>query len=224
MLILLLLCAGLCLCWIPHGTPAARERISIARWPEYFRRSKDEAQQNLARDAQCLRELAALLRSGMLFDQAAQALLEVRSEASPILTALRGIQAHAKLEQHHHGALGGQQTSSVRRLLWCLKLSSHSGAPLAQVLDQLAQDLEADLEAMQSFDAAMAGPRATTKLLTWLPMIGLGAGFIFGIDLLHTLTTSPAAQLSVAGGVVLWSVNRLWCRRLLSSATAQALT
>lgn len=223
MLILMLLGAGICLCWVPRRIPGAAAMQHRFK-PQLLGRTRRPPQLELAGDAQCLRELAALLRSGMLFEQAAQALLEVRSEPSPVLHALRGIQTNYKLEGP--GALGPQQSqaSSVRRLMWCLQLCSRSGAPLAGVLEQLAQDLEADVAARQSFDAAMAGPRATTKLLTWLPVIGLGAGFLLGIDVLHTLAVSPAAQLSVAGGALLWAANRIWCQRLLASTTARALS
>ena len=75
----------------------------------------------------------------------------------------------------------------------------------------------------ETHNAAMAGPRATTRLLTWLPVAGLGAGFILGIDVGTTLLTSWTAQLSLAVGAGLWALNRIWCRRLLAATTAQAL-
>lgn len=221
--ILLLVALGLWLCWLPVPRPKSSSMVNWSRFRRGTGASIHQRQQSLELDAQCLRELAALLRSGLLFDQAVQALLEVRRESSPIAAALQQLKAHKKLNHNQPVSLEDDASSSVRRLNWCLQLSARSGAPLAEVFDQLAQDVEADLNAHQSFEAAMAGPRATTKLLTWLPIVGLGAGFMLGIDVVDTLLSSTAAQASFVGGILLWSANRIWCKKLLNATTAQAL-
>lgn len=221
--ILLLVAMGLWLCWLPVQQSKSSSTVT---WPRFRRgpsASTHQRQHELELDAQSLRELAALLRSGLLFDQAVQALLEVRGESSPVAVALQQLKAHKRLSHNQPLKVDGHASSSVRRLHWCLQLSARSGAPLADVFDQLAQDVEADLSAHQSFEAAMAGPRATTKLLTWLPIVGLGAGFLMGIDVVDTLLSSTAAQASFVGGIFLWSANRIWCRKLLNTITAQAL-
>ena len=225
--VLLLMLAGLWL-WLPARQFADRTRDSGMLGGRKLRPGRAGTQQReLSMDAEIIRELAALMRSGLMGPQALEALLLVRTEQCPVLVALRRLKAQAKFRGDRPFATehteGHEEDGSVQKLSWCLDLSSRTGAPLAGVLDQLAEDLEAELLARQSFDAAMAGPRATTRLLTWLPVAGLGAGFMLGIDVGSTLLTSWPAQLSLAVGAGLWVLNRIWCRRLLAATTAQAL-
>lgn len=226
-IVVLLLLATLWL-WLPRGQDLETPRKTMPWWcRKPVSGGKNPRQRALSMDSQLLRELAALLRSGLMFPQAVEALLRVRKEQCPVLAELQRLDVESKLLGRQAPAPGQTQEvgieSSVQRLTWCLDLSHHTGAPLAGVLEHLAEDLEAELLALQSFDAAMAGPRATARLLTWLPVAGLSAGFLLGIDVGRALLTSWAAQLSVVIGVGLWVINRIWCRRLLAVATEQAL-
>lgn len=225
--VLLLLLAGVWL-WPPgRRMPGRAGQTSILGSGKLPVPRAGAQQLALSMDAQIIRELAALMRSGMMFPQAIEALVQVRTEQSPVLAALRQLKVQATLRGEQAVAMERtgehEDGGSVQRLSWCLDLSSQTGAPLAGVLEQLAEDLEAELLARQSFDAAMAGPRATTRLLTWLPVAGLGAGVVLGIDVGTTLLTSWPAQLSIAVGTGLWVLNRIWCRRLLAATTARAL-
>lgn len=190
-------------------------------------RRRGEQKNLLAEDARTIRELAALVRSGLTFYPAVDALLTAEQSQCPVHQALHQLRAMHRLgaqkSSYSDLASPGTEHSSVRRLSWCLQVSERSGASLAEVLERLADDLEADLVASQAFDAAMAGPKATTKLLTWLPLVGFGAGMLLGIDVLGALSTSWAAQLSVAAGLTLWLLNRLWCQYLLRTTTKAAL-
>lgn len=177
-------------------------------------------------DARVVRELSALLRSGLGFQQAVDALLETEKGHGEILEALAQLQATHRL--NHQAAIAetaSRQASSpaVQRLHWCLELSRRSGAGLAEVLERLAEDLEAALVAQQAFEAAMAGPKATTTLLSWLPLVGFGFGLLVGIDVLGAIATSWAAQMSVAVGAGLWAANRWWCQRLMRHISKKVL-
>ncbi|PRA05962.1 hypothetical protein CQ019_00625 [Arthrobacter sp. MYb229] len=227
MLILLLSAVALWL-WFP-GT--AKNETGARPWQKHgifgSSRRPDEPKHMLAEDARTIRELAALVRSGLTFYPAVDALLAAEHSQCPVRQALHQLRA-----THRLGARSPSPTeptansahpSSVHRMHWCLRVSERSGASLAEVLERLADDLEADLVATQAFDAAMAGPKATAKLLTWLPLVGFGAGILLGIDVQGALATSWAAQLSVVLGLALWLLNRLWCRYLLRTTTRQAL-
>lgn len=227
-MLILLLCALSFWLWFPGKTPktglATTHRTLGIRG---YRPRRVEAENLLAEDARTIREFAALVRSGLTLYPAIEALLAAESSQSPVYQALQQLRA-----THRLGARSStkrevlptdQETSSVQRMHWCLQVSERSGASLAEVLERLADDLEADVMAAQAFDAAMAGPKATTKLLTWLPVVGFVAGMLLGIDVLGALTSSWAAQLSVAVGLILWLLNRLWCQYLLRSTTSQAL-
>ncbi|WP_404286473.1 type II secretion system F family protein [Glutamicibacter arilaitensis] len=227
-MLILLLCAVAFWLWFPRtastvtaGRPWLHHSIFKSS------RRRNEPKNVWAEDARTIRELAALVRSGLTFYPAVEALLAVDHSQCPVHQALHQLRATHRLGARSPSpaepTAGGVYPSSVHRMHWCLKVSARSGASLADVLERLADDLEADLIASQAFDAAMAGPKATTKLLTWLPLVGFGAGMLLGIDVLGALATSWAAQLSVLLGMVLWLLNRLWCRYLLRTTTRQAL-
>lgn len=225
---LILICCAMALAL---GIPAHQsEHHQPAQfWRRWKKSSQGAHQKNLAlsEDARVIRELSALLRSGVGFYPALEALLEVEENTGNIAQALKGLQATHRLNKqpgNESVSLSRSGHPAVQRLHWCLKISERSGASLAEVLERLAEDLESALVAQQSFDAAMAGPKATTKLLTWLPLVGFGFGLLVGIDVIGTITSSWAAQLSVAVGVGLWVLNRFWCQRLLHSTSAQALS
>lgn len=226
MLILVLSAAALWL-WLPAMSGEAS--LSTKKWMMWrgLRWHNHEPMHTLNDDARIIRELSALLRSGLGFYPALDALLEVENGTGNIVQALKDLRAvHRLNNQNSYDTKGDNlpEHAAVQRLHWCLQISQRSGATLAEVLERLAEDLESASVAQQSFDAAMAGPRATTKLLTWLPLVGFGFGLLVGIDVLGTLLSSWAAQLSVGIGAALWMANRVWCQRLMHSTSAQALS
>lgn len=228
LVVIILLCVLAIWLWFPRSTQQTK---SGTTWRSFEKRGllrrRGEPKNLLAEDARTIRELAALVRSGLTFYPAVDALLSAEQSQCPVHQALHQLRAMHRLGAQksfsHDLSNSGTEHSSVRRLHWCLQVSERSGASLAEVLERLADDLEADLVASQAFDAAMAGPKATTKLLTWLPLVGFGAGMLLGIDVLGALATSWAAQLSVAAGLTLWLLNRLWCQYLLRTTTRAAL-
>ncbi|WP_413454794.1 type II secretion system F family protein [Glutamicibacter sp. FR1] len=213
--------------WIPAHPASKRAPGSLlSRWNRGGER-RPAGEQLLSTDARIIRELSALLRSGLGFHPAVDVLLEAEDDTGDILGALKDLQATHRLGNSAPGpdaAQGKGQGPAVQRLHWCLELSERSGASLADVLERLAEDLESALVAQQAFDAAMAGPKATTKLLTWLPLVGFGFGLLLGIDVLGTIARSWAAQLSVFIGALLWIANRIWCERLMHATSSQAMS
>lgn len=228
LVVIFLLCVVAFWLWFPRNTQQTKSGTILRNFDKRgLLRRRGEPKKLLAEDARTVRELAALVRSGLTFYPAVDALLTAEQSQCPVHQALHQLRAMHRLgaQESSYKELSdtGTEQSSVRRLYWCLQVSERSGASLAEVLERLAEDLEADLVASQAFDAAMAGPKATTKLLTWLPLVGFGAGMLLGIDVLGALATSWAAQLSVAAGLTLWLLNRLWCQYLLRTTTKAAL-
>lgn len=224
MLILILGALALWL-WIPaHPASKRAPGSSRRRWNRGAERHQ-AGEPLLSTDARIIRELSALLRSGLGFHPAVDALLEAEDDTGDIICALKDLQATHRLSNSVPGPDAAQgQVPAVQRLHWCLELSERSGASLADVLERLAEDLESALVAQRAFDAAMAGPKATTKLLTWLPLVGFGFGLLLGIDVLGTIAQSWAAQLSVLIGAMLWIANRIWCQLLMQATSSQALS
>ncbi|GGH90463.1 hypothetical protein GCM10007170_04290 [Arthrobacter liuii] len=100
----------------------------------------------------------------------------------------------------------------------CFDIAEASGCPLADVLTRFAAQLEAEDDADAARETALAGPKATVRLLTWLPLMGLGLGAALGVDPLATLLGTPLGLAALVGGVVLTAAGRAWSARLVSAA------
>ncbi|MGN7200631.1 type II secretion system F family protein [Arthrobacter sp. SAFR-044] len=100
----------------------------------------------------------------------------------------------------------------------CFDIAEASGCPLADVLTRFAAQLEAEDDADAARQTALAGPKATVRLLTWLPLMGLGLGAALGVDPLATLLGTPLGLAALLGGVVLTAAGRAWSARLVASA------
>ena len=105
----------------------------------------------------------------------------------------------------------------------CFDIAEASGCPLADVLTRFAAQLEAEDDADAARQTALAGPKATVRLLTWLPLMGLGLGAALGVDPLATLLGTPLGQAALFGGVVLTAAGRAWSARLVSAAAGAGM-
>lgn len=100
----------------------------------------------------------------------------------------------------------------------CVSVSERSGAPLVGVLGRYAAQLEGGLDQQAARETALAGPRATARLLTWLPAGGLGLGYLLGADPVAVLAGTPLGWLAAAAGVALFLIAGLWSRALVRQA------
>ena len=94
------------------------------------------------------------------------------------------------------------------------------GAPLAAVLERVAVSIAADEEAAGELHAALAGPRATARVLSWLPVLGLLVSSLIGADPTGVLLGGGLGSLAAVLGVGLMILGRLWTRALLTRATS----
>ncbi len=98
------------------------------------------------------------------------------------------------------------------------RLAATLGTPLAPVLDRLAESLAADEEVEAERRAAVAGPRASAALLSWLPVLGVVLGTALGADPLGVVLRGGLGATSALLGVTLLVVGRWWTRRLVRAA------
>ena len=104
----------------------------------------------------------------------------------------------------------------------CFDIAEASGCPLADVLTRFAAQLEVEDDAEAARQTALAGPKATVTLLTWLPLMGLGLGIALGVDPLAILVGTPLGMAALAAGVALTVAGRIWSARLVRSAAGAA--
>lgn len=140
--------------------------------------------------------------------------------------AANGIPVSAAIRRALSG--GGAVGASVRHRdarIWadlaaCFDIAEASGCPLADVLTRFAAQLEVEDDAEAARQTALAGPKATVALLTWLPVLGLGLGAALGVDPLAVLLGTPLGLAALAAGVGLTVAGRIWSAKLVAAAAA----
>nr|WP_258803347.1 hypothetical protein [Pseudarthrobacter sp. NS4] len=115
--------------------------------------------------------------------------------------------------------VGGDREARIwSELAACLDIAEASGCPLADVLTRFAAQLEVEDDADAARQTALAGPKATVTLLTWLPLMGLGLGAALGVDPVAILLGTPLGLAALAAGITLTVAGRIWSARLVAAA------
>jgi tight adherence protein B len=151
---------------------------------------------------------------------------EVTSAAFQIVLAaaraasLRGSPVSDAIRSATSGAYSGR---SRNRRVWgelaaCFDIAEASGCPLADILTRFAAQLEAEDDAEAARQTALAGPKATVKLLTWLPFLGLALGTALGVDPLTILLGTWYGLAALVAGLSLAVAGRAWSARLVKHA------
>jgi len=130
---------------------------------------------------------------------------------------LRGIR---RRDAGARDVLSTAQQDSWRDVAACFEVCEASGAPLAAVLQRLAARLEAEQDAAALRATALAGPRATVRLLSWLPFVGLLLGTAMGVDPFAVLLGNPLGWSCLLAGIALTGLGRWWSNRLILAAAA----
>lgn len=110
--------------------------------------------------------------------------------------------------------------ASARAVRAVARLSTDLGAAPALLLDEVGAALAREARARAERQAALAGPRATARVLAWLPLLGLVLGAALGADPWTVLLDGGAGTgLLLAGAVLTWA-GRRWTGRYLRAAEA----
>ncbi|MDJ0355161.1 hypothetical protein QMG52_03350 [Paenarthrobacter sp. PH39-S1] len=110
------------------------------------------------------------------------------------------------------------QCKHWQELAACLDVAEISGSPLAAVLQRYAVRLESEMDAAASRETSLAGPKATVRLLSWLPLLGLLLGMLMGVDPLAVLFGGPVGWAALSIGVALMAAGRFWSGALIRAA------
>ncbi|ADG75661.1 conserved hypothetical protein [Cellulomonas flavigena DSM 20109] len=99
-------------------------------------------------------------------------------------------------------------------------VAAETGAPLADVLEHLADAVAADAEQAGELESALAGPRATARVLAALPVLGLLVGAGMGARPWDVLTDGGFGSAVAVTGVGLLVAGQVWVQALLRRAAA----
>lgn len=98
------------------------------------------------------------------------------------------------------------------------RLTRATGAPAADVLDACAAGITDAAESAAARRAALAGPKASARMLAWLPLLGLFLGSLMGTDTLDFLLSSGLGRTLSALGLAFEALGIFWVRRLVRRA------
>ena len=144
-----------------------------------------------------------------------QALTTVTSWSAPAhLACAQLLENSARMRPHSRERLHDLQLS--------LRMSESAGAPLATSLERAAEHAEERIDALLGRQSALAAPRATGRILSWLPLLGLGLGVLMGSDPVGVLTGSILGALTGMLGLGLAFAGRRWTAALVHRAEVES--
>lgn len=176
--------------------------------------------------AQHLHRLAVLIAAGLSPPAAWGHVAEFASAPDPVLTAVAGsasdgVDAATAIEQSVRATSTGpgprQGEVAWRAVGAAWRVATICGAPLAAALRAFAEALRDREAARRDIEVALAGPRATSRIVMLLPLVAVVLGLLMGVDLGATVA-SPAGAGCLAVGALLLVAARRWMRRLLRAA------
>ncbi|MDR1430645.1 MAG: type II secretion system F family protein [Propionibacteriaceae bacterium] len=157
------------------------------------------------------RQLASLLRLGQMPVQA----LGVVADDNPLYAepfAVAQIGGDLAAAFRRLGKVDGQE--DLLRLGMAWEVSADTGASLTSTLDALVAAMGAAEETRHTVAAELSAPRATSRLLAGLPLVGIMLGFGMGGDPAAFLTNTPPGQIVGVIGVGLACAGTLWSERI----------
>ncbi|WP_049349852.1 type II secretion system F family protein [Rothia mucilaginosa] len=144
-----------------------------------------------------------------------QALATVTSWGAPAhLACAQLLESSTRMRPHSRERLHDLQLS--------LRMSESAGAPLATSLERAAEHAEERIDALLGRQSALAAPRATGRILSWLPLLGLGLGVLMGSDPVGVLTGSILGALTGLFGLGLAFAGRRWTAALVHRAEVES--
>jgi len=103
----------------------------------------------------------------------------------------------------------------------CWSVARHSGAPLGPALESLSEALLAVDSTQRDIQAAMAGPRATVRLIAVLPFLALLGGGLGGFGNQAAVFGTPGG-FAIVGSAAVLMAGAWWWLRLLSEKAKPA--
>ncbi|MBK4348808.1 type II secretion system F family protein [Lacisediminihabitans changchengi] len=176
--------------------------------------------------AEVVERLAVLLAAGVAPGSAWGYLAETGSRSSRVraiaeAVATGGSVAESLLDRGSRSlssSKGAADDLAWRGLAAAWRVATEAGAPLAPTLQRFAASLR-DLGVNErDAQTALAGPRATTRLVMVLPVIGILFGLALGFDTVGTLVGSVPGAVCLVIGVALILVARWWSAVLIRRA------
>lgn len=218
-----LLASGLVLCavllaWPAEGIhrlqrlalPAGQTEVSLLGSLRSLYRQRQLTHDQTQRAIDALASLEVELRAG----QSPSSALRAAAGSPPVWpTALAALNLGGDVTEGLR--IDARSTPILGQLAACWEVAAHSGSGLAQAVAVFAQSARVSEEVRATLNAELAAPRATVRVLVFLPLVGLLLGISMGSDPVGWLTGSVIGMLCCGAGVALTAAGWLWSQRLV---------
>lgn len=150
--------------------------------------------------------VAALLRSGMSLEPAWKAALIDAGHPQKDVTSI--------LETPEFAGVAPSVKAAQQ-------LAAELGVAVADTLDAIVGCLEEAAENFRLIEVAQAGPQATAKLLSFLPLLGLLVAWTLGADPVGFFTVNSFSWVIGVCGIGFWTAGKLWVKHLIRKVSLQ---
>ncbi len=106
-------------------------------------------------------------------------------------------------------------------LRYLLEIAIDSGSSISKEIEFVADLVSARESFKQRIGVAHASPRATARLVIWLPVLTLAMAQLLGWNVIGSLEHSPIVFVSLLAGGALLTIAKLITSRMLKSAKPQ---
>lgn len=196
--------------WVVAGSVVAATAVWLVRGVYADRRRIRERSET----ARAARTLALLLQAGQI---PAHALDDAAADcpvlAPAAVTGRLGGDVCAALAEM------GRQTGreGLARVSAAWRVSERTGAPVAEVLSRVSENLRQERHLAAVVAAELAAARASGRIMALLPFVAIVMGILVGADPLSFLFGSPLGEVVLIGGVLLAAVGVVWTERISRS-------
>ena len=149
-------------------------------------------------------------------DIAAVRVMAAVSDGGDLATAIASSAAGPPHRRRDPGA--SERAAAWGDVAAAWRVATTVGAPLAASLRGLSVALRDAEEAADDVRVALAEPRATARLMGWLPAVGVVLAAAFGFDTFAALTRSPLGAVCLVGGLLLTLAAHRWNAVLVRKA------
>jgi tight adherence protein B len=167
-----------------------------------------------------VQRLAVLLGAGVSPGSAWQ---HTASASSSPVVARVAEQAGVAREPAEHLLAARELAPPAERTAWAALAAAwwvavEVGAPMGPTLQRFADSLRSLAESLRDVEVALAGPRATSRIVLALPPLGVVVGALLGVDASRLLFTTPVGWGCLTVGGLLIAGGVRWNRALIRRA------
>jgi len=116
--------------------------------------------------------------------------------------------------------IDAQHLPQLLQLAACWQVGARSGSGMSAAVGRLLQSLRHNEELRATLEAELAGPRASAKILSGLPLIGLLLGIMMGADPVGWLVGNPIGWACLVSGLALTATGAVWSQRMVRTVEA----